>query len=369
MRNIRDWSVREGYRAQALHSDWPIKLPPNPELDYSGRVAMRIAVEDEVYGFFTVCDKARALGQQDYALIREASIAAARILAKRRDAQRESFQLRSELLEDIIHGRVSDTASLRVEAEGLGWDTSGTQQAVVVTIDKTSSLRMLEGAHSHRRGHSPQSRKRIAEIVRLEAAAIDPDSVFAAHHTEMVVLLKLGGRNDTECRECAMGLAERIVGRVPAFLPGVTVSVGVGRHVIGFDHVTDSFRQAQLAAHLAASALGANRAVHYDDLGIYRLLHSIRQQEHIVPDPLRRLMDHDLNHRTQYVQTLRAYFASMGRLTPAANSLGIHRRTLEYRMSRVRGITGVDPDDPEQRLALELGIKLLELGGMESVDG
>jgi sugar diacid utilization regulator len=358
--------MREGHRAKALHSDWPIKLPPNPALDYSGRVAMRIALDGEAFGFFTVSDKARALGQQDYALIREAAEAAARILSKRLSAQRESSQLRSELLEDILHTRVSDAATLRAEAEALGWDTSGVQQVVVVTIDEALPPAAGEGQQAHgSRGHS---RKRIAEVVRLEAAAIDPDRVFAVHATDMVVLLNLRDRDDSTCRECAISLAGRIVSRVPAFVPDVTVSVGVGRHVRAFEHVTESFGQAQLAAHLAATVLGANRAVHYDDLGIYRLLHAIRQQDHIVPDPLRRLLDHDLKHRTQYAQTLGSYFAAMGRLTPAADALGIHRRTLEYRISRIRKITGVDPDDPEQRLALELGIKLLQLEAMESQD-
>jgi sugar diacid utilization regulator len=343
--------------AAVLRSSWPLKLPANPALNFSGRIAMRIALDGEVLGILSVTDTVRALGEQDSALIRDAAHAAARILSKRLATQRETSELRKELLEDIVHGRISDPEALQAEAEAIGWDADCRQQVIVVAVDDPASLRPAAASPPSQ----GRSRKRLAEIVRLEGLAVDPDMLLAAYDTSMVIVVKLDRLEAAESQLGACGLPERIVRRVAAFLPDVTVSVGVGRAVSSLDQLAESFRQAHLAAQLATSTLGGNRSVHYDRLGIYRLLHALKQQEHAVPDALKRLVDHDARHGTEYVRTLAAYFAQMGRLTPAAKQLRVHRRTLEYRVSRISAITGVDPNDPEQRLLLELGIKLLEL--------
>jgi DNA-binding PucR family transcriptional regulator len=41
--------------------------------------------------------------------------------------------------------------------------------------------------------------------------------------------------------------------------------------------------------------------------------------------------------------------------------LNIHRNTLEYRMRRIEAVAGIRLDDPNSRLAIELGIRLLEM--------
>ncbi len=78
---------------------------------------------------------------------------------------------------------------------------------------------------------------------------------------------------------------------------------------------------------------------------------------------LQRIAAHDTEHGTEYVRTLATYLRHMGRLRPAAAELGIHRNTLEYRIGRIAELAGTDLENADTRLALELGIRLLELNG------
>jgi DNA-binding PucR family transcriptional regulator len=73
------------------------------------------------------------------------------------------------------------------------------------------------------------------------------------------------------------------------------------------------------------------------------------------------VIEHDERHGSEYVQTLAVYLACMGRLRVAAEQLNIHRNTLEYRMRRIEEVAGIRLDDPNSRLAIELGIRLLEM--------
>jgi purine catabolism regulator len=148
---------------------------------------------------------------------------------------------------------------------------------------------------------------------------------------------------------------------VAAFLGGLTVTVGLGRDFPSFEHMGESFRQAELAVELGQTLWGGNRAIHYDDLGVHRVLFSVREQEGMMPPGLKRMIDYDAEHGTDYVRTLSAYLRNMGRLRPAAQQLGIHRNTLEYRIARIAELAGVDLEDPDNRLALDLGVRLLDL--------
>ena len=56
------------------------------------------------------------------------------------------------------------------------------------------------------------------------------------------------------------------------------------------------------------------------------------------------------------VETLEAYLREGGAGSAAAKALHIHRTTLYYRLDRVREITGLDLDDGDVRMALQLGL-------------
>jgi hypothetical protein len=60
-------------------------------------------------------------------------------------------------------------------------------------------------------------------------------------------------------------------------------------------------------------------------------------------------------------QTLRRYLAFGGTQRPTAESLGIHRNTLTYRLRQIRAQLDVDPDDPEARLNLHVALVASEL--------
>lgn len=62
------------------------------------------------------------------------------------------------------------------------------------------------------------------------------------------------------------------------------------------------------------------------------------------------------------LETLTAYFASGCLNTTTARRLGLSVRTVTYRLSRIRQLTGYDPTDPDQRYILQtatLGARLL----------
>jgi DNA-binding PucR family transcriptional regulator len=101
-----------------------------------------------------------------------------------------------------------------------------------------------------------------------------------------------------------------------------------------------------------------------------------REGEHLMPllealkgDPqragyylalLRPLQEYDRAHYGDLVKTLAAYLRHGGNSTHTADALFLHRNSLRYRLARIRAITGIDLDDTEGRLALQVAVLLLQ---------
>jgi DNA-binding PucR family transcriptional regulator len=56
------------------------------------------------------------------------------------------------------------------------------------------------------------------------------------------------------------------------------------------------------------------------------------------------------------LQTLETYFATGGVATETARRLHMSVRTVTYRLAKVKTLTGTDPADPAQRLALHMAV-------------
>jgi len=357
------WVAREGHLAEVLKAGSPVRLPGNPALGFSGRVAMRVAADDEVLAIIWATEAARPLDARDHATIVQAAETAAAILLRQRATAQQEAELRTELLEDVAQGRIVDVDNIRALARNLGWDVDRLRRLLVVAIDDLETFRLRHAAQSGRR--LQRVRERLTELVRLEALAVDPAAVIGPRATGVIVLLGTGPQtspgDEGACKAAVLRLAERIVKRIDATIPNVSVTVGVGRDYASIAGIPDAFRQAELEARLGAALWGGNRAVHYGDLGVHRVLFAMQEHEEMITPALQRLIDHDARHHTDYVGTLAAYLACMGRLPATAARLTIHRNTLDYRMKRIQALAGESLDDPNSRLALELGIRLLDL--------
>lgn len=353
------WVIREGYVDQILKSDEAVHVPPNPALDFDGRLARRVAYEGEPMAIIWVTSSLRCLTERDEEVITEAADAAATILRRQREAIQREAELRTEILEDIIHGRVTNSENTRAVARSIGWNIDHLRQAIVVSIDHIEAFRLRHVTESG--WQLQRARERLTELVRLETAAIDSEAVIGPRTTGAIVLFTGTATDDETRKATAMRLASRIAQRFDELIPDLTVTVGVGQHVESFEHIAETVRQAELAAQLGIALWGGNRAVHYSDLGIHRALSVLRDDEEMITPALQRIIDYDEVHQSDFLHTLDVYLGCMGRLRPAAELLNIHRNTLEYRMHRIEELAGIGLEDRDNRLALELGIRLLQL--------
>jgi PucR family transcriptional regulator, purine catabolism regulatory protein len=123
--------------------------------------------------------------------------------------------------------------------------------------------------------------------------------------------------------------------------------------------------QAARAAHAAASAGDVVDAV---DIPVWGFLQKPEVRDAVssaTAETFRKL--HEAEDHDELVRSLRAFLDHHGGWERAARELGIHRHTLRHRMSRVEDLTGLSLDQPQERLALHLGLMVTASDGLSGV--
>jgi PucR C-terminal helix-turn-helix domain len=111
----------------------------------------------------------------------------------------------------------------------------------------------------------------------------------------------------------------------------------------------------------AALALGDGRAgliVAREHAGELLLRTDTRLAAELAADRLAPLERLPAGSKSRMTETLRAWLAEQGRLTPVAERLGVHPQTARYRLARLRELFGSALDDPDERFWLEVALRV-----------
>lgn len=143
-------------------------------------------------------------------------------------------------------------------------------------------------------------------------------------------------------------------------IAGQTGSIAISAAVTGPAALPAAARQSRYVAGLLESAVLPGRIAVFDqpaDLGIYRLLYPLwgsPELQRFSQETLQALARQD--RRGVLRQTLLAWLEAGGSQIEAAERLGIHRNTLAYRMRQITALTGLDPADVSNRLAIHMAL-------------
>jgi hypothetical protein len=160
--------------------------------------------------------------------------------------------------------------------------------------------------------------------------------------------------------------AARVLAAVRDAFPAATFFCGVGAHGHGAEGLRESAGQAATAAAAARGWGRPGTAVHVDDVGLPPMLvdwlgsRSAQESTQRLLAPLGEL---DPARAETSVRTLQVYLDERGSLARSGERLHLHKNAVAYRMRRIREqLAGVDLDDPDRRLELQLACRAWLLG-------
>lgn len=200
--------------------------------------------------------------------------------------------------------------------------------------------------------------ERLLSVVTLYAEGVDPGAMTAVLDDRIWVVLPL--LRDHQ-RERLLDAAGQTIARSARAL-GVELLGAVGAEAADAGAVPAARQATELALDVLAH--GEDHVAHVADVRakttLLRLLRLAADDPALPRGPAGRLAEHDKRRGAELVSAMRAYLDAHGDTARAAASLGLHANTFRYRLRRAIEIAEVDLGVPEERLALELELRLLE---------
>jgi hypothetical protein len=340
---------------QELHrSDHPVFVPPSPD-PRDGfllpRVAISVRAGDEVLGSIWAAVPGPLSAERTEALRDSAKLVALHLLRVRAGADVQR-RVRADLLSSALEGGPGAHESL----ERLG--LSGRPLLVLgVTLDERDL-----GAGESDAAALAHERRRLGDAFALHLASVHPRSAVAEIGGVTYGLLPLSGTSE-QGEAHAVRVVEDFLGRVGDRLPPLAAVGPVTSDLSGLVHSRSSVDR---TLRVLREGRPDRRVGRLDELQGEALVLELRDLAASRGDrpsgALARLVDYDRAHRGSLVATLRAWLDAFGDVVTAAGTQFVHPNTFRYRLRRVAEVAEVDLDDPDQRFALMLQLRVLRPG-------
>lgn len=145
---------------------------------------------------------------------------------------------------------------------------------------------------------------------------------------------------------------------------GAGIYAGIGRMTKSVRCLAASYHLAQKVLNLQKKRQTAGKSAFYEDLGVYRLLMSVDDQElrEYTAAILGPLQAADAAGGTAYMDFLRTWLGCGCSTQRTAEQLFLHRNTVEYHLRRIGALLHMDMSDLNVRLQLSLALKILDMG-------
>lgn len=309
--------------------------------DLDPRSAVAIRVGGRMIGSIWVDHPVSPLdGEALHALTEAARVAAPHVIQARaaRDVER---RIRGEMLLAVLEGR-----------------TSAEENATRLGFAADARFTVLAFSAAAREEIDQFERERLVDLVGVYCEALHGSSAAIAIGENVYALLQV---DDGVQRERVIRVARETQGHAGARIGGVLAAVS--STVDGLREVAAARREAERVLEVLRIGRVSQTLATIEDVRSQVVLLELRELriEHpsLMRGKLTAVLEHDAKHGTQYALTLRAYLGAMGDVVGAAAGISVHPNTFRYRLRRVGELFDIDVKNAEERLVLELQLRLL----------
>lgn len=332
-----DYLNTKGYLKLIKTSNKVIKIPIIPEIgSVKERIVAPILVGSHLYGYFWIIADDRPLNELDYIVIERASLIASLILSRDEaihKAKQEAFIKIFDNLVDPFGNNDPYFTSKRLSILGV--------------INYYQVMIVEHELHEFRRTH------RLFMIIK-EVLCEEGSLVRILEKGNRFIVLLRGEKNfDNEmiANMVLKATSER----------GYKVKIGLSNRTNQSTLFLQHYQQAIDACRIG-NALPDNygKVWSYEKLGLLSYLLNIPSEirsENTFFNLVESIASYDVNHGTDYFNTIEVYLDNKFNSVEAAKKLNIHRNTLSQRLEKMARKWKVDFDDSYFLLNLHVSIK------------
>ncbi len=256
---------------------------------------------------------------------------------------------RFNFFELLISGEYSSKEVLLSQANKIDFSLDGTYQFIVLALEDQAVNPLDDPSYEIL---YCQVRKYIKEK--------SPTSKIIIYDNMLVIFLSFRDKN-WEQRDLEV-LLNDLLFHVKHFFPEKKNYLVAGRICKDLSHYPMAYREIKSCLNILKCLKQSDRIVYFEKLGVLTLLFEIEQNKLVdfVNSVLGPLIEYEESTGLELLPTLSFYVKNNFNIQSTARNHYISASTLKYRLRKIRDYTGIDLDDPEVRLNIQLALKLAD---------
>ena len=325
---------------------------------YVTRMIMPIVLKDNVYGHIFTWSTNTPLGGFDLSILESASTTIALAVLQELSIKEVEIRYRSDFFEDLISSDTKRKSKALDRAHFFNLNHNDFYVIEVMSLkfkfEEDDNDEYLFDYLQHFTNTAVTTIEEIMNYLNLEGIV----------STKLNGIQILVGFKDLDSIYGRLEeLNEMIIDSLEAKSKNMNIKIGVGRAYKDLENVNKSFSDAVKTIR-TGKVITNKDIINFDELGIFKILCQdflVEELEDFYNTTLKPLCDYDEKKSTELVKTLQTYFEHNGNLTRMSERLFTHYNTVLYRINRINQITGMDLNDPNDRLNLEIALKIKEI--------
>lgn len=263
-------------------------------------------------------------------------------------------QFRSDLIDDLLSGKKLSVEDVYRRANLLQWDLRRKYAVVVFKIVPRGET-----------GKNPVSSEKnlydsFHEIVNMFTSNLP----IQRRDDKLIMLWDVSSSSikdwETQLRQKLVNLQSAWCARENDF----TIHAGIGGVADTVTELARSYREAQDALDVKDAIDLEGDFVLFSEIGIFRMLcqYADRSQlEEFVPGSLKKLLSVKAAIRGDLLKTLSIYLKNNHNIIETSRNLSVHHKTVAYRIEKIKSVSGMNFEDPEEMLMVQIGFKILTM--------
>lgn len=303
-----------------------------------------IIMEGQLYGTITSIGVKKEYIEMDLAVLERASTILSLEFMRKKAAYELEQQYKSDFFRDLLFSQIQSQESMVEKGKLYGFDQE--QSYVFVSIQFSFGEKGITLIANH------------VNQLEVICSQLDSKSIIGAVQNGLYLLYPSRDKGKQRIERDIQTIYNELKKSIPSAL-----YIGVRRPAKDISEIRDGFEQAKQAVILGRSLFNEKYVIYYEDLGFYRLLAEINNTVEIKKfheESVGELIKYDKDHELELIHTLTTYFANNESLSQSAKTLFIHVNTLKYRLQRIKLLSGLDLHNSEDKLILQIGLKILK---------
>ncbi|GAB3982349.1 PucR family transcriptional regulator [Actinoallomurus acanthiterrae] len=322
----------------------PVAYDDPGAAEFGGRIAVPVVAGGFTYG------RMAAIGvpAPDAGILERAATVVALVITKQQAVSAVESKYRADFLRDVLTGNTGDDEHVVAHSTSFGWDLGRPSAVVVAALDRGPA-------------RGPEERVLQDRLVAAWTSAVrrrDRSGAVAGFSGEVVAVVAADACDvQALAKDAAAVFADQ----------ERTFSVGVSRVAEVSADLPSAYDQAVKAVRVGRQMHGDGAIVHFDELGVFRLLSLVEDTAELhafVRETLGELAGDQDPEAVDLRRTLQVLLETNLNVAETARRLHFHYNTLRYRIGKLERLLGPFTDDAHLRLNLTLALHVLRMRGI-----